>query len=174
MDEVRISKSARSYDGIDLGQFGTSRTRNELTGRAAGYANARNVSQSAIGKLATGAISLAAPFVGAFAADAFGRILPTSTPLVLREAAKLAVFTVTTAAVQAAAPYIGGAIGVAAGAAVSVGKAIVAVVIGIGVPKKVIFLFVFIVTTAAFQYARCRHRGRLRTLGTRILGATDI
>lgn len=133
------------------------------TVQAASYATAQNAIQSTIGKLASGAISLAAPFIGSFAADAFGRVLPKSTPPVVREAAKMAVVAVTTAVVKAAAPVAGAVVGAVAGAAVGVGKAIiVGVILFFGVPKGLYFLLAFVVFGGGFEYWRHRCRGSPR------------
>jgi hypothetical protein len=134
---------------------------------AARHANLFNTVQGTVGKLATQAISMAAPFIGSFAADAFGRVLPKSTPPILREAAKFAVNMAVTSIVQAAAPYMGAVVGtavavttaVAAGAA----KVAVAVVVAIfGVPKQLTFLLAVICIAAPVQYWRHRRQRRLR------------
>ncbi len=156
----------RVRDALSPPKSAAATTRTFMASRApsAGiYAMTRNAVQGAVGKLASGAISLAAPFVGSFAADAFGRILPKSTPPVVREAVKFAVSAAVTSVVQAAAPYIGAAVGAVAGVAVAAtsavaagaAKVIVAIVIAIGIPKRLILLLMMLIAAAGIQY--CRH-----------------
>jgi len=133
------------------------------TVQAVRHADLLNTVQGAVGKLATSAISIAAPFLGSFAADAFGRVLPKSMPPVLREAAKLAVSMAVTKAVAVAAPFVGAAVGAVAAVAVASVVKVIAIVVAIfAVPKPLIFLLAFLCVAALFQYWRCRRHRRLR------------
>lgn len=149
-----------------LSPAGAIRLRGDLVAgaeRAARYGNIANAIQGTVSKFASGAISLAAPFIGSFAADAFGRVLPKSTPPVIKEAVKFGVSLAVTTVVKAAAPTLGAAVGtVVAGtvvAAAAAGKAaVIGIAIAIGVPKKVTFILLFSFAAAGLQYYCYRRR----------------